>query len=209
MITIGEFLKRSRTDSKKSRIDLSKETKIKVDFIIKIENNQWESLPEYPIVSGFVKNIALNLSVPEQKAQALLRRDYPPKKLNINPKPDLENKLSWTPKISFIVGIIFVCFLVLGYLGIQYYKFVSPPLVHIDNPQNNQIIFENKLLVKGKTSSDVVMSINNQQAIVDKDGNFEAEIFVNEDTTQLNIVATSRSGKSTQVYRTIKVDIDN
>lgn len=209
MITIGEFLKKSRTDNKKSRTDLSKETKIKVDFIMKIENNQWDSLPEYPIVSGFVKNIAINLNVPEQKAQALLRRDYPPKKLNINPKPDLENKLSWTPKISFIVGIVFVCLLILGYLGIQYYKFISPPLVHIDNPQNNQIIFENKLLVKGKTTSDVVVTINNQQAIVDKDGNFEAEISVNENTSQLSIVATSRSGKSTQVYRTIKVDIDN
>jgi len=131
MVTVGEILKEARLKKKLSLSNLEKETKIKKEFIDLIENNLWDKLPDYPVVSGFIKNIAVFLDVPAETANAILRRDYLPKKLYINPKPDIESKFYWSPKLTFITGISLLTLLVLGYLGFEYIKFIKPPKLEI------------------------------------------------------------------------------
>lgn len=206
MLTIGQILKEARLRKKVSLSTIEKNTKIKKNFILLIEKNDWDNLPEYPVVSGFVKNLAVFLDLSPQNAIAFLRRDYPPKKLSINPKPDIESKFVWSPKLTFALGIAVVTLLVLGYLGLEYQKFLKPPEIEIVSPKINQIVLEDKVKVEGKTTTDVTLTINNQPIILDQEGNFVTEILITKDTKSLIFKAISRSGKVTEKEVTIKVE---
>lgn len=206
MVTVGEILKEARLKKKLSLSNLEKETKIKKEFIDLIENNLWDKLPDYPVVSGFVKNIAVFLDVPAETANAILRRDYLPKKLYINPKPDIESKFYWSPKLTFTTGISLLTLLVLSYLGFEYLKFIKPPELEIYNPKNNEIVLENKVKITGKTTTDVILTVNNQPILLDQEGKFQTEVEITKDTLSLLFKAISRSGKITEKKVEINVE---
>jgi len=207
MRTIGVLLKEARGRKRYSLDYLAQLTKIKKDFIERIENEDWTSLPDFTVVTGFVKSVSKILDIEERSTVALLRRDYPPQKLHINPKPDVSDKFVWSPRLTFLVGAALVIALVLGYLGFQYVRFVSPPPLSVERPREGEVVKERSLSVLGKTSSDATVKVNNQQALVSDEGEFEAEIEIFEGTSEIIIQAISRAGKETTVHRKIKPEL--
>ncbi len=205
MKTVGEILKTARLKKRYSLKKVERETKIKKEFVEAIENGNWVALPELPVVAGFVKNLASFLEVDVKAAYATLKRDYPPQRLSINPKPDVGGKFIWTPKYTFLVGILTTAVALFGYLGFQFVKFNSPPALEITKPSENFIVTSSKVDVSGKTDSDATVKINNQPVLVDDDGTFSGEIEVFEGTKEIVITSTSRSGKQTKVVRGIIV----
>lgn len=208
MKTIGKFLKHARLKKKVTRETLAKETKIKRGFIEALESESWEKLPEYPVVLGFVKKIAQSLGISQEQAMAILRRDYPPKSISVNPKPDLNSKFLWSPKLTFLLGVIFVILIVLGYLGFQYFKFISPPELSISKPAEEEVITDDSLKVVGRTEPDATIKVNKQPVLVNDDGSFEAVIEINENTNEILVEAVSRSGKLTTLKRKIRPEIE-
>jgi len=199
------MLKEARGQKKYSLADLEEITKIKSKFILAIENEKWGELPPFVSVLGFVKNLSTPLGLDDKTAMAVLKRDYPPKRLSINPKPDVSSKFSWSPKLTFGIGIAAVLILLFGYLGFQYYRFISPPKLTVDSPKENQVIVGATALVFGSTEADVKISVNNQPVIVSDDGKFSVNINVSPETKEIDVTATSRSGKMTEVKRDITV----
>jgi len=207
MRSIGEVIKQARSEKKFSLAKLEKETKIKKGFIEALEKGDWKNLPELPVITGFVKNIAGALKINKKQMVALLRRDYPPKKLRVNPKPDVSDKFIWSPKLTFLIGSLTVFFTILTYLGFQYKSFTALPSLEIETPQENQVVTKNILTVSGLTDTETTIKVNNQPVLVDENGRFSAEIEVFEGTEKIVIKATSRSGKETEVTRKINVDL--
>lgn len=205
MKTIGEILKEKRLSKKYSLEKIEDLSKIKKEFIEAIENCKWEDLPEYSTVLGFVKIISQYLGIEEKKSVALLKRDYLLKnRLDVNPKPDISEKFSWSPRITFWFGFTITFLLVIFYLVFQYKKFISPPILEVDLPKENQIVKENIVDVIGKTDGDAVVTVNNQPVLTSSEGDFEAEIQITKDTYEITIKAVSRSGKETIIRRIIK-----
>jgi cytoskeletal protein RodZ len=205
MRTIGQIIKTARIDKRLSLKDLEDVTKIKTSFIDSIEKENWQTLPSFTTVLGFVKSISAALGVDEKTAVAFLKRDYPPKKLNINPKPDAFSKFSWSPKLTFIVGIAAVILIVLGYLTFQYIRFISPPGVSVESPVEGQTVTGASMMVFGSTDPDAKITVNDQPVLVDQDGKFSTEIGVTPSTNKITIVAVSRSGKERTISRKITV----
>jgi cytoskeletal protein RodZ len=206
MKTIGSFLKSARVEKSISFEELEERTHIRVTFLQALEENRWDALPEYPVVQGFVKSVATALLLNREQSVALLRRDYPPKKLMINPKPDIANKSSFMGQRLVFVGIAFLVFLVVGgYLFYQYKTFTSPPVLVVVSPVDNQVFSPPTAEVRGQTSSDATIRVNNQPTQIDDDGNFVTEIDVSPELTEVEIKAISRSGRETIIKRTIQV----
>ncbi|MBL7036375.1 helix-turn-helix domain-containing protein [Candidatus Microgenomates bacterium] len=203
MNTIGTFLSSARREKGVSLEQLELTTKIKKQFLEAIEKENWESLPEYPVILGFVSNIAGSLDVPVDTALALLRRDYPPKKLKVTPSPDVEKKFVWSPKLTFAIGVGLFLLTLLGYLGFQYTRFMNPPKLFISKPTEEEIVLSTKLKVSGITDTDAKIEVNNQPILVDSSGNFEGTVEISEDAGEITFVATSRSGKETKINRKI------
>ena len=207
MKTIGRAIKEARTKKRYSLAKVEEETRIKKGFIEALEKENWKALPDFPVLVGFVKNIASALGASERSLLALLRRDYPPKALSINPKPDVGSKFAWSPRLTFVVGVGAVIVLLLGYLLFQYGKFVSPPSLAVFEPKEGQVVTERLVRVSGKTDSDAIVKINNQPIILDSEGNFVIEIEIFEGTSQIEVKAQSRAGKETVVRRNIKPEL--
>jgi cytoskeletal protein RodZ len=203
MKKIGQLLKEAREQKGYSLIKLENITKIKLSFIELIEKEEWNKLPAFSTVLGFVKNISTTLDIDEKMAVAILKRDYPPKKLNINPKPDISSKFLWSPKITFIIGVSAIVVLFFGYLIFQYVRFISPPRLNVESPKQGQTISGNSVLVFGSTDVDSKLMINNQPVLIDDDGKFSVTLNIVPETKEIDVVATSRSGKMTEVKRDI------
>jgi len=203
MRTIGVYLRENRKLAKMSLKDLSEKTKIKSSFIRSIEKESWSKLPDFPVVLGFVKGISNTLQLNTKQSVAMLRRDYPPKKLTINPKPDLPREFSWSPKLTFFTGVGAVLVLVIGYLTFQYSQFIQPPKLEVISPQEGVTIEDILLEVYGLTDSEAAVRVNDQPAFVDEEGRFFTEIEINEGSGKIEIVAVSRSGKETRAERNI------
>ncbi|MGB6839208.1 MAG: hypothetical protein WBE27_03010, partial [Microgenomates group bacterium] len=124
------------------------------------------------------------------------------------PKPDVSKKFRWRPRTTFIVGITIVIMMVLGYLGFQYSRFISPPKLVVDQPQEEEVVKERILIVSGKTDLDATIRINNQPVLVDEDGDFETEIEIFEGTEEIIVKAVSRSGKDAIIRRKIKPELN-
>ncbi|MEK7526027.1 MAG: helix-turn-helix domain-containing protein [Patescibacteria group bacterium] len=207
MKTIGQFLKEARMNKSYSKAHLEGKTKIRIEFLTAIEEEDWVKLPEFPVVRGFVKSIADALETNSDQALAFLRRDYPPQKLAVSPKPDVSNKFVWTPRLTFLTAAAGVLLLILGYLTMQYVNFISPPKLQVDTPIESQLIQVANLEVSGKTDPGATIKINNQPTLVDDKGVFKTEIEVNEQTTKVEVVAKSRNNKTTIITRSIQVKL--
>ena len=203
MRNIGQKLQDTRKNKGLSVKQLEKETKIRSGFIKAIEKNDWSNLPEYPVLQGFVKNIAASLGLDVGQTVALLRRDYPPKKLRVNPKPDIKNKFYWGPRSTFLTALLVIAVLVLSYLGLQYYQFTQPPTLNVIRPEQGQEVFDSDLLVEGRTDPEATVIINNQPTLVSEDGSFSTRINISSQTSEVLVEATSRSDKKTVVVREI------
>ncbi|HJX59181.1 hypothetical protein A2V61_03640 [Candidatus Woesebacteria bacterium RBG_19FT_COMBO_47_8] len=207
MKTIGSFIKDARAKKRYSLAKLEEATKIKKDFIEAIEKEDWKTLPDYSVVVGFVKNIAAYLQAGERQAIALLRRDYPPQKLSINPKPDVSRQFVWSPKLTFFVGVGAVIAIIVGYLIFQYVRFINPPHLEVFEPKEGQVVNTAAIRVSGKTDGDAVIKANNQPILVSDDGKFSADIEIFAGTGEIVVKAVSRSGKETTVKRMIKPEL--
>jgi len=203
MLTIGQYFKSERHLRKMTLSQLEEITKIKKDFLKYIEAENWQSLPEYPVVLGFVKNIAAALEIDPLKVAAFLRRDYPPQKMNMNPKPDLPKEFRFGPRLTFFIGVGIVLVVLVGYLVVQYVSFIRPPSLEVYEPTQDQIVKKTELKVIGKTDSDATVKVNNQPVLVSDTGLFETELEIFEGTTVVEVVSVSRSGKESRVSRTI------
>jgi len=208
MKTIGSILKSARKQTGLSLSELESETKIKRNFIKALEAEDWQNLPEFTVVSGFVKNIANHLNLDKQEVSAFLRRDYPPKNLEINPKPDVKfvDRFSWGPRLTFGLTIFILILLTGFYLGYQYWRFARPPMLEIYAPQEGVILEVGAAQVSGRTKKGASVRINNQPALIDENGNFESVIEVSSETNQIEIKAISRSGKETLKIVPVQVE---
>jgi cytoskeletal protein RodZ len=205
MKTIGQYLYIARTKKGMSIEALSRETKIKKEFIKAIEGSEWNLLPGSAVTAGFVKNLADTLDLDRTQAVALFRRDYPKVQAPASPKPDLPvRSVSINPVIGFIVTSLLLAFVVITYLVIQFINFNKAPSLHVDSPTESQVITGDQLTVKGKTDAGATVRVNNQPAFVDDEGNFETQVPLSDKTDKIQVEAQSRSGKSTTTTRSIK-----
>lgn len=184
-------------------------TRIRKDFIEALENEEWEALPAFPTILGFAKSLASPLDIPENSVVAVLKRDYPPKKLYINPKPDISSKFVWSPKLTFIIGAGITLSIIFGYLIFQYARFTFPPKITIETPKDGDTIKGKSVKVIGSTETDAKILINNQPVLVGDDGKFTIDLGVTKDTKEIVVKSISRSGKESTVRRTIDVRLNN
>ena len=209
MKSIGPTLREARVKRGVTRREISGQTKIKEQFVWAIENEKWGRLPEYPVVLGFVSNLAKTLGFDEERMIALLRRDYPPKKLFVNPKPEIKEKFVWGPRLTFLLGSILVLIMIGSYLGYQYFQFVALPKVLITAPKESEKVAEGLVKVNGKTDPDVSVSVNNQPALVNDSGEFVTEIIVDKNVSEIVVIAKTRAGRETVLKQKIVVESES
>jgi len=104
-------------------------------------------------------------------------------------------KIYWPAGCSVIVIVLF-------YLGFQINAFARSPILFVDLPQD--LTVEQAIItIKGQTSKDAKVLINNQELAVDDQGNFQEEVYLQPGLNILNLQAVNSRDKATYVQKRI------
>ena len=106
---------------------------------------------------------------------------------------------------SRFLTTIIVAFLLLffAYLGFQYKRINTNPMLRIDAPLDQSIVTQKRITVEGKTDPDATVTINGVSTVVRDDGRFFEQIAIDTGVNKIQIVASSRFGKTTTAVREV------
>lgn len=211
MKTVGEILKNARTKKDISKKEIAKKTKINLEYIKALEDNDFKNLPESAFVKGFIRNYANVVDLNPEQALAVFRRDYDQDvKGQVVPRTLAEKKLDkrsfFNPKTTIIVSLSALFIVLFAYLFYQYRLLAAAPPLEISNPEEGDKV-RASLTITGKTDPQATLTINNQQVSLEPDGSFSQPLVLTEGTRTITIKSTSRSGKVRSVQRTVNVEL--
>ncbi len=230
-LTLGEKLKKMRSDRRMSLHEVSKNTRIQVKYLEYLEGGNYKELPAEVYVKGFLRNYADFLGVDDQALVKLYEKEkgikknmerskkgnfggskyYSPfrkessrEEIEVKPMPVRMRAVVVTPRM-----IVLGCVVVLVLSGVFYlYKevgsFASTPRLVIMNPPNNYSTDGNSVMVEGITERDVKLFINDQPVSVDDDGKFREELTVQSGANVVNVRAVNRFEKEESEVITIQ-----
>lgn len=78
------------------------------------------------------------------------------------------------------------------------------PALDVSNPTDGQTFSgERKISVSGKTDPNVTVTVNGEQAIIDKDDNFSKQYQLSDGSNTLTVKATDKASNFTQIQRNV------
>lgn len=208
MRTVGQILKEEREKKFYTLEEIEKATKIRKELLEALEQGQYSKLPPPTFVQGFIKNYGKFLGLNQDKLLAIFRREFsqekhPPRILDSFANPVNKRVFRLTPARALggvILSLVIIFFI---YLWIEYRFLVGGPFLEVSKPANQTSTNSVEIEVAGRTDPEVKLSINNQEIGVDYQGKFSQEIKLSDNMNTIVITATSKSGKTTKVERTV------
>jgi len=208
--TIGEILSDERQFHRLSVEELAKRTRIRAEYLIALEKNEFDLLPAAAFVKGYIKTYAQVFGFDPQPLLGILRRDFKESaKGKLVPrefiKPVLKKRQLWTPITGLMLAISGIFLTLLLYVVIQWYRLNQPPQLMVSSPTENSLVAA-QVEVTGQTEPEVTVSVNNQPVALQTDGSFRTEIFLpQEGIASITVEARDRKGKSSLIQRTVYV----
>jgi cytoskeletal protein RodZ len=208
--TIGEILRSEREQHRLSLSALAERTKIREEYLMALEQNDFAKLPAATFVKGYIRTYAANFGFDAEPLLAILRRDFKESAVGtLVPrefiKPALKRRQVWTP-INFAIlafGIVFLT--LISYVGVQWYQIQKPPTLVVATPEENAFV-SSQIMVEGRTMPEVILSVNAQPVALQPDGSFKTEIYLpRQGIHTLTIEAVDRRGKKSVIQRSVHV----
>jgi len=212
MKTVGELLREARLKKGFTLAEVAKSIKIRAEFLLALESNDFTKIPQATTTKGFLRNYAEFLDLKSESILAIFRRDFlENEKGQIIPRgmvvPLDKFTLSWNPKMTLIVSVLVVASLFFYYLTSQYLSLVSAPKIEIFFPLASEIIKQKQVDFVGKTDKDASLYINNEIVNLKENGEFSKKINLINGENEIIFEAQNRTGQKTRVIRKQKAEI--
>lgn len=209
MIRVSQRLRNERLKKGLTLDEVSKATKIRINFLSAIENGDYQKLPSSTYAQGFVKNYAEFLGLSKNEILALFRREFNednffkvlPEGLT-NPQEINTSEVRFSGKL-FILILIFI--ILLFYAVFQYrYAILNPPL-EIYSPKEAEVVSLRTTTVVGKTDPNATVYINESSVSIDQNGNFKKNIDLFTGKSTIKVKVINYFGRQTYLERHIEV----
>jgi cytoskeletal protein RodZ len=209
MLTPGQILQKRRKELKKSLSVVSQETRIQERFLKYIEADDYARFDSGVFVNGFIKIYADYLGLDVERMLALYRRASKQalKKISLKRgkvKFDIKKYLTPVNAAIALVGLALIAGLV--YLSMQFYKFQTAPELEITSPENNAVVEDDSVLVKGIASDNSEVSLNGETVELGDNGSFEKKIELEEGENTITVEAINLSNEDQKTVETIRVE---
>lgn len=215
-LTLGEKLRKLRSDKRIALNEISRVTKIRVEYLQYLEEGKYDELPADVYVRGFLKSYADFLGVSDQSLCRLFEKEKGikknlekvknPKKNDVGVRTLNISTFICTPKkiilffISvFVAGAFFYLYLEAGSLS-------DAPRLIIFSPEPNSQVEEKSVFLEGKTDKDARVFINGQAILVNDEGKFKENISLQPGINAIHIKAVNRFQKETAESVTVKAN---
>ena len=205
-LTLGERLKRLRSDRRISLVEVSRNIKVQIKYLESLENGEYDDLPADVYVRGFLKSFADFLGVDDKVLIRLYEKEKGIRKNLEKEKNKTEEKIkplnissfTFTPKkVIFMISCLSVAFIVY-FIYKELGSFNSSPRLVIISPEANSETGEKTAVIEGITEKDVRLFINDQMTTVNDEGRFREEINLQTGGNTINIKAVNKFDKETQ-----------
>ncbi|MCX6761598.1 MAG: DUF4115 domain-containing protein [Candidatus Moranbacteria bacterium] len=203
--TLGEKLKKLRSDKRIALNEVSRVTKIRVEYLQCLEDGEYDELPADVYVRGFLKSYGDFLGVDEHSLVKLfekekgikknLEKSKNPGKINSKIKPLNISAFIFTPKK---IALFFVAIFVAGaffYLYRQAGALTDTPRLIILTPEPNSQVDGNLVSLEGKTDKDARVFVNDQPVLVDDNGKFKEAISLQSGINVIHVRSVNRFQK--------------
>ncbi len=209
--SIGELLREEREAHRLPLEQLSKRTRIRLEYLQALERNEFEQLPAATFVKGFIRSYGRLFGFDPQPLIALLRRDYKESaRGTLIPREFIKPIASRRKAVNSVTGAVVVLsavFLTLvGYVVFQWYTLQKPPRLAVFEPEEQSRVAP-QVLVRGETVPEAVVTVNGQPVALQPDGSFQTEIqFSGQGPAAVIVQATDRRGKTQTEQRAVMVE---
>lgn len=204
---MGEKLKKLRSDKRIALNEVSRVTRIRVEYLQCLEDGKYDELPADVYVRGFLKSYGDFLGVDDQQLVRLfekekgikknLEKSKNPKKIDTKKKSLNISAFIFTPKK---IILFFVAILVLGAFFYLYHEagsLTDTPRLIILSPESNSQIDGNSVSLEGKTDKDAQIFVNDQAVLVDDEGKFRENISLQQGINVIRVKAVNKFQKET------------
>lgn len=208
--TVGEMLRDERLTHRIQLPELAKRTRIRLEYLEALEENQFDLLPAATFVKGYVKIYARLFGFDPQPLLALLRRDYKESaKGQLVPRefltPVLKKRRHLKPVTFVMIGLSLVFLTLVSYIGVQWWLLQQPPRLTVTQPEELAIVGP-QVEVRGSTEPEALVVINEQPVALQPDGSFQTEVsLVTEGIVTIVIQSRDDQGKTSVVQRQVQV----
>jgi len=210
-LTLGEKMKRARNEKRITLSEISKNTKIQMEYLESLESGDYKTLPADVYVRGFIKSFAEYVGInDEYLIKSFNKEKSIQKNIQGNEKKELKSKSVNLSRFYFNPKLMSIIFISLFFLGLFFYlyknlnNFVSNPSLVILNPENNTIIDNSSVVVKGRTDIGNNLFINNQPVLVDDSGGFSESVVLREGINVIMIKSVNQFNK--EVTESVSVE---
>lgn len=208
-ISLGQRFKRAR---KRLGVEISEaeiQTKIRSKYLDALERDDFMDLPADAYTKGFVLRYAKFLGLDGEKSM----QDYLRLKSQANIRSDgligpskkfRDSSLIITPKLFTTFAI---CLLIIGvftYLFVQISGFATTPDLKIISPQNNEVLYSDKIEIRGTTSVQAEVSINDQKIQPSSDGSFSTDYKLIAGINVIQVKSKNRANKEKSLTYTVE-----
>ena len=206
MKTVGELLSQSRQQQGLSLQEVAQTIKIKPDYLVALEKNQFDRLPHPAFTKGFLRKYATFLSLNPETVLAMFRRDFVEDQTGHILPRSLVKPVKPPPRFfSFSYLLLFLALVsFLSFLGYQLYKYTSLPKLVLTQPLEDEV-YTSPVPIKGKTDPGNTLKVNQQEIFVDDQGNFFFELNLPIGRQTLTVIAINPQGKTRSLQRTFQV----
>lgn len=198
-------LKEAREQARVSLSDLSEKTKISQKHLIALEECRFNDIPHAIIYQkNFLKRYALALNLPAEEIISQFTTEETKNtdlQSNEKIKEIKKNRLRNFPSFFRTAAITIVIFVLVGYIGWQIRSIVKPPQLTLYSPQNGFVTDDHEIIVHGKTSKEIQVSVNGKTITSDEEGQFKETVILSNGINTITVSAKKKHGKSTVVVR--------
>lgn len=208
--TIGDLLRSAREKAHFTLEDLAKDTHIKLEYLIALEDNNFDALPAATFIKAYIRNYARLFKLDEKPLFAILRRDYEESvKGQLIPReflyPQLKKKTLWSPIHLVFISVMMVFVVFFSYATWQWYQLNRPPALVLISPEEDAEV-ASRVIFQGNTKANAILTINSAPVALRADGSFETELYLpQEGVNTVTIKASDKNGKSTILQRSVQV----
>lgn len=213
-LTLGERLKKLRSDKRMSMAEVSRATRIQQNYLESLEDGQYDRLPPEVYIKGFLRSYAELLGVDEsilvklyekeREIKKNLEKSKEPVAFKTRIEPINISSFVFTPKRMLVALAVILIIVGVGYLYREIGAFSSTPRLIVFSPQANAEVEGNNILVEGVTDKDAKLFINGQPILVSDEGKFREKLTLQSGVNVINVKSINKFQKEVEETLTVQ-----
>lgn len=191
---LGDYLREKRLDLGKTLKKASHDLNISIKYLEALENNQPGMMPGKEYFEKYLQIYIKYLNIEPAEIDLLKSQSEHVKQL-IDLKK--QSRVAWSEYLGQL-AVILLGMAVIIFLAIRVNAIFMPPKLEIISPTEGLITISRQLEVKGESTPEAEIVINNKAVLVDQEGSFSTFVDLQKGLNLIKITAKKRYSRTSE-----------